>query len=66
MRTRSVLDLKIPPLALALATAAFMALLARAWPLLELAFPARAGLGALCCSAVPVLSLPRSFRFGVR
>lgn len=47
MRERSWLALKVPPLALALATAALMALLAGTLPELAVAIPARPAIAAL-------------------
>jgi len=47
MRRRSRLALKVPPLALALALAALMALLAGRWPELAVAIPARSAIAAL-------------------
>lgn len=47
MQTRSMLALKVPPLALALATAALMALLAGAAPGLEVTIPARTAAAVL-------------------
>lgn len=48
---RHSLDLKIPPLVLALAMAALMGLLAHAWPTLGLRLPARAVLASLALLA---------------